>query len=676
MNNEKLNQSANPLLADFDFPPFDLINAHHYEPAIKTLLEEAKVNLAEIINSQEAPTFPNTIEALENLSGQLDKVSSILFNLHSAETSEDLEKAVEMASPLLASFSNDILLDDGLFARVDAVWNNREELALNAQQSKLLEKTYKSFKRNGASLNKEDKERLRAIDEELSLESIQFGQVILQDTNNYYLNLPEEYLKGLPEGALEAAKSEASNRNLEGGVITLQYPSYVPAMTYLENREIRQKLHLAFGSRGLKNEKNNKQRVFKIAQLRKERATLLGYESHAEFILEERMAKSPDNVFQFLQQLKDKAKPAAEAELNELKALAAQDGIQDFNKWDVAYYSEKSKQAKFQLESEKLKAYFPLDAVLDGAFQVANNLYDISFQKVDDVPIYHQDVDVYKVVDSDGRLLSWFYTDFFPRKGKRAGAWMTSFRDQKIVDNQEIRPQISIVCNFTPPSESRPSLLSFQEVTTLFHEFGHALHGMLAEGVYSSLNGTHVHWDFVELPSQVMENWCFEEECLKLFARHYETNELIPAQEVQKIRDASNHMEGLQTLRQLGFGLLDMTWHHNLPEVEDLEQLENGAMNDIDLIGPLNGTATSTAFSHIFQGGYSAGYYSYKWAEVLDADAFELFQEKGIFNKKTATAFKKLLSSGGQIEPSELYREFRGKDATPDALLRRAGLLK
>ena len=676
MKTDQSTKGQNPLLLPFSFPPFDQIAIDHFQPAIEYWMQVAQDRIQAIKSDSSAANFVNTIEALEKASLELDQVSSILFNLHSAETSEELEKVTEAVSPMLSSFANDILLDEDLFHRVAAVWNAKEEGTLDQQALRLLEKTYKAFQRNGASLPIEKKAALRKIDEELSIASIQFGQIVLQHTNAYFLHLSDDQLLGLPDQALEAAREEAQKRGFaEGGVLTLQYPSYVPAMTYLQDRSVREQLYKAFGARGLQGEKNNVDRVFRIAQLRKERASLLGYDSHAHFVLEERMAKTPDNVLQFLDQLKKSALPAAQKELHALQQLAEADGV-ELAKWDVAYYTEKHKQQLFALDSEKLKPYFPLDAVLNGAFEVAQRLYGISFQRDPSLPVYHPDVAVYKVIDTDGeRILSWLYTDFFPRAGKRAGAWMTSFRDQYQDEHGTHRPLISIVCNFTPPSATRPSLLSFQEVTTLFHEFGHALHGMLAEGRYASINGTHVYWDFVELPSQLMENWCYEAQCLALFARHYQTNELIPAEEVARIRKAANHMEGLQTLRQLSFGRLDLQWHHLGFDNFTLEALEKEVMQELDLLPRVEGTATSTAFSHIFQGGYAAGYYSYKWAEVLDADAFEFFKEEGIFNPKVAKAFRSLLEAGGQIPPDELYRNFRGRDADPKALLRRAGLL-
>ena len=667
----------NPLTEAFDLPPFDRLQTADFQPGIKELIARARSEVQAILDQESAADFHNTVEPLEALWHPLNRATSMLFNLHSAETSEELEKVVEQMAPELSAFSNDLLLNHELFSRVQKVWEDRTKEQLGPQELRLLEKTYRSFRRNGALLTDEEKEKLRSIDEQLSIESIQFGQVVLKDTNDFFLHLSDQQLDGLPTSALENAKEEARSRGLEdGGVITLQAPSYGPAMSHLKDRSIRRELHLAFGSRGLQGEDNNRERVFRIAQLRKQRAEILGYASHAAFILEERMARSPQRVLDFLKELQTHAQASAERDLEELRERAEKDGITDLAPWDLAFYSEAGKKERFDLDTERIRPYFPLEAVLQGAFEVAQRLYGLQFKKNASVPVYHKDVDVYEVLDDSGRHLSLLYTDFYPRKGKRAGAWMTSFRDQHIVEGKEQRPQISIVCNFTPPSSKRPALLDFREVTTLFHEFGHALHGMLAEGSYASLNGTHVDWDFVELPSQIMENWCYETECLKLFARHYERHEDIPEEEIDRIRKAANYMEGLQTFRQLGFGFLDMAWHHELEEDGSLEQFEQQALQGTQLLERPQNTALSTAFSHIFQGGYSAGYYSYKWAEVLDADAFELFREKGLFDPATARAFRKLLSSGGQVDPETLYRNFRGRDAKPEALLKRAGLIE
>ncbi|MGB1038537.1 MAG: M3 family metallopeptidase, partial [Bacteroidia bacterium] len=470
----------------------------------------------------------------------------------------------------------------------------------------------------------------------------------------------------------------AKAKELEGWIFTLDYPSYIPFMTYSTRRDLRQKMHRAFGSKGFQKNKNNNEDIIKeLVKLRADRAKLLGYESHAHYVLEERMAKSPSNVFNFLSNIEEKALPFAEKEFEELSEYAKkQDSIDKLQKWDAAYYSEKLKKDRFAIDDELLRPYFQLERVVAGVFKTAKKLFGITFHQRTDIDLYHGDVQTYEVKDKDGKHLAVFYADFFPRSGKRQGAWMTSFRSQKKENNVDQRPHVSIVCNFTKPTETKPSLLTFNEVTTLFHEFGHALHGMLANGTYASLSGTSVYWDFVELPSQLMENWCYEKECLDLFAKHYETGESIPEEYIEKIKDSSNFMAGMGTIRQIGLGRIDMGWHSLTHETNlSVKQFETKQLEGLDLYPAVNETITSTSFSHIFQGGYSSGYYSYKWAEVLDADAFEAFQENGIFNQETALSFKKnILSAGGTEHPSKLYKRFRGRDAKPDALLKRAGL--
>ena len=668
--------AENPLIDDFNFVPFDRIKSAHFIPAVDHWIAEAKSALSDILGEQHEASFSNTILPLEQLWFNLNRTSSILFNLHSAETSDELEHAVEHIAPKLSAFSNDLMLDHRLFERIDQLWQKRSKLSLEADEFRLLEKTHRSFKRNGALLSEEQKEKIRLIDQQLSIESIQFGQVVLNDTNNFHLHLTEDQLAGLPEAAYGAALEEAQKRGYgEGGVITLQQPSYGPAMGHLKNRGIREKLYKAFGARGLNGKENNKNRTFTIARLRYQRAKILGYSSHATYVLEERMARTPERVIDFLEDMRIRARPAAERDMEELRTLAEQEGLHELAAWDIAYFSELGKKERFDLDTEQIKPYFQLDRVLQGAFRVAEKLYGIRFVTNNYIPVYQKEVKVYDLLDADGSLRAHLYTDFFPRKGKRPGAWMTSFQDQQWRNDKEYLPQISIVCNFTPPSSDRPSLLNFGEVTTLFHEFGHALHGMLAKGRFASLNGTNVDWDFVELPSQIMENWCFEPECLELFARHYESDVPIPKKEIEKIKNAANYMEGIQTFRQLGFGFLDMKWHHLFDEQDALEDFERKALEVVHLIERTPGTALSTAFSHIFQGGYSAGYYSYKWAEVLDADAFQLFTENGLFDRQTAHKFRELLSSGNQKDPEILFRAFRGRDAQPDALLKRAGLV-
>lgn len=664
----------------YNTAPFSKIKNEDFLPAFQKGIELAKAEINGIVNNPIKPTFENTIEALAFSGNVLDRISSIFFNLNSAETSDEMQKIAQEVSPLLSEFGNDIRLNPDLFARVKAVYEQRGHLNLNPEQATLLDKKYKSFSRNGANLPEDKKNQLREIDKELSKLSLQFGENVLAETHAFELHITDENdLAGLPEGTREAARSLAKSQEKKGWIFTLDHPSYIPFVTYADNRELRKKMAIAFGARAFQNnEFDNQEIVLKIAKLRFERAQVLGYATHAHFVLEERMAETPEKVKSFLSDLLAKAKPAAEKEFAQLTAFAKElDGIEQLEKWDGAYYSEKLKQQLFSLDDEILKPYFQLEKVLDGAFTVAQKLYGITFEEIFEIDKYHEDVKTYEVKDEDGQLVAVFYADFFPRKGKRNGAWMTSFKSQYIKKGINERPHISNVCNFTKPTETKPSLLTFNEVTTLFHEFGHALHGMLANTTYPSLSGTSVYWDFVELPSQIMENWCYEPEALALFAYHYETGEMIPMELVNKIKESASFQEGMATMRQLSFGLLDMGWHGQNPtNITDIKTFETEQFASTQLYPDVKENAMSTAFSHIFQGGYSSGYYSYKWAEVLDADAFEYFQEKGIFNKEVATKFKdNVLSKGGTEHPMILYKRFRGQEPKPEALLRRAGLL-
>ena len=660
--------------------PFSEIKIEDYKPAFLENIKKARAEIDAITNNPEKPTFENTIEALEFSGDALDRLSSIFFNLNSAETSDEMQKIAQEVTPLLTEFGNDITLNEDLFKRIKAVQEQKLTLNLSVEQTTLLDKKFKSFSRNGALLSEEDKLKLREIDGDLAKLKLTYGENILAETNNYQLHITKkEDLKGLPEGAIEAAQALAKNKNLEGCVFTLDMPSYLPFMTYADNRELRKELAIAAGKKCFQNnEFDNRNITLKIANLRFERANLLSYKTHSHFVLEERMAQNPDKVTSFLNDLLKKAKPSAKREFAELNAFAKKiDGIEKLEKWDGAYYSEKLKQKLFNLDDEKLKPYFQLEKVLDGAFTIANKLFGLSFTEVFDIDKYHEEVTTYEVKDEFGELVAVFYADFFPRKGKRNGAWMTSFKSQYINDGKNERPHVSNVCNFTKPTETKPSLLTFNEVTTLFHEFGHGLHGMLANTVYPSLSGTSVFWDFVELPSQIMENWCYEPEALALFAKHYETGAVIPQEYVQKIKESASFQEGMATLRQLSFGLLDMAFHSNDPsEIKDIKAFEKNVMEGTTLYPDVSENCMSVSFSHIFNGGYSSGYYSYKWAEVLDADAFAYFQEKGIFDKETATKFKDhVLSQGGTELPMELYKRFRGQEPKVDALLKRAGLV-
>jgi Zn-dependent oligopeptidase len=659
--------------------PFSQIKLEDYKPAFIESIAKAKAEIDTITNNPEVPTFENTIEALDFAGENLDRLSSIFFNLNSAETCDEMQKIAQEVSPLLTEFSNDISLNQDLFKRVKAVNDQKDSLSLTTEQATLLDKKFKGFSRNGALLNEEDKLKLREIDTELAKIKLTFGENVLAETNNYQLHITnEEDLKGLPDGAKEMAASLAKSKNLEGWIFTLDFPSYLPFVTYVENRELRKEIAIAAGKKSFQNnEFDNKENVKRIVELRHKRANLLGYQSHSHFVLEERMAQNPEKVQSFLNDLLEKAKPAAQKEMAELTFFAKElDGIDQLEKWDGAYYSEKLKQKLFSLDDEVLKPYFKLENVLNGAFTIAEKLFGIHFKEIFDIDKYHEDVQTFEVLDEKNNLVAIFYSDFFPRKGKRNGAWMTSYKPQFIKNEVNERPHVSIVCNFTPPTETKPSLLTFNEVTTLFHEFGHALHGMLANTTYPSLSGTSVYWDFVELPSQVMENWCYEPEALALFAKHYETGEIIPQDYVEKIKESASFLEGIATLRQLSFGILDMTYHGKSQTIANVKAFEKQAMEGTSLYPDVAENCMSTSFSHIFQGGYSSGYYSYKWAEVLDADAFAYFQEKGIFNTEVATKFKdNVLSKGGTELPMELYKKFRGQEPKVEALLKRAGLL-
>jgi Zn-dependent oligopeptidase len=660
--------------------PFSKIKIEDYVPAITEGIQLTRSEIDTIVTNTEMPTFENTIEALEFSGQTLDRITSIFFNLNSAETSDEMQKIAQEVSPMLTELSNDITLNTALFQKIKTVYEQKDKLNLSTEQATLLDKKYKNFSRNGALLAEDKKTRLREIDTELAKLKLTFGENVLAETNAYELHITnEKNLKGLPEGTIEAARSLAKSHDKEGWTFTLDIPSYMPFVTYAENRELRKELSIAYGKKAFQNnEFDNQQNVLKIANLRHERANLLGYETHAHFVLEERMAQNPEKVKSFLNDLLTKAKPAAEREFSQLAGFAKKlDNIDHLEKWDGSFYSEKLKQELFNLDDEKLKPYFKLQNVQNGAFTIANKLFGLTFTEVFDIDKYHEDVHTFEVNDTNGNLIAIFYSDFFPRKGKRNGAWMTSFKPQYVKEGVNERPHVSIVCNFTKPTETKPSLLTFNEVTTLFHEFGHALHGMLANTTYPSLSGTSVYWDFVELPSQVMENWCYEPEALALFAHHYETSEIIPQEYVDKIKESASFLEGMATLRQLSFGLLDMAFHGNDPSaIKDVKTFEKNTMDNTSLFPDVAENCMSVSFSHIFQGGYSSGYYSYKWAEVLDADAFAYFQEKGIFNKEVANKFKDfVLSQGGTDHPMTLYKKFRGQEPKPEALLKRAGLI-
>ncbi len=675
----------NPLLEAYNTKyqsvPFSKIKNEDFKPAIEKAIELARKEIDIIIQNKENATFENTIAALDFTGDILDRTSAVFFNQNAAETSPEIQKIAQEISPLLTEFGNDISLNEDLFKRIKSVYENKEKFDLSPEEITLLDKRYKSFVRNGANLSATDKEKLRNIDKELAQTSLKFGENVLAETNKYELLIStEEQLSGLPQGAIEAAAATAKAKNKEGWIFTLAYPSYIPFMTYADNRDLRKELYMANATKSCKgDELDNQENVLKIAKLRFERAQLLGYKNHAHFVLEEQMAGSQENVIDFLNDLLNKALPIAKKEHQELSDFAHSLGFEgELQAWDVTYYREKLKQKLFDLDDEILKPYFKLENVIEGSFLVANKLYGLNFEELFDIDKYHPDVKTFKVTDENGDFVALFYADYFPREGKRNGAWMTSFNSQYQKDGVNNRPHIINVCNFTKPTETKPSLLTFNEVTTLFHEFGHGLHGMLANTIYPSLSGTSVYRDFVELPSQVLENWCYEEDALKLFARHYETNEVIPMHLIEKIKESANFMEATNIVRQLTFGLLDMAWHTTNPnEIKDVIAFEKQATEKTRITPVVENTGISTAFSHIFQGGYSAGYYSYKWAEVLDADAFEFFKENGLFNAEIGAKFKEfILSKGGSEHPMELYKKFRGQEPDSNALLKRAGLLE
>lgn len=665
-------------MVDFSTPygafPFDQVKPTDFLTAIEKTILVTKKEVETIKKNPNPPTFENTLEALEKSGERLGVISGALFNLNSAETSTEIQEITQKAAPLLTTLQNDIRLDEKLFKRIEVVFD-AQPTHLTPEQKTLLDKEYKAFVRNGALLSKKDKGLLREIDQSLAKLGLQFGEHVLADTNAYKLHITKkEELEGIPESTLALAKQQAQDNEKEGWLFTLDYPSYIPLMTYASNRDLRKQMSLAFGQRGFQNNTNNNEDIIRqIVCLRYQRSKLLGYSSHAAFILEERMAKNERTVSAFLEDLKLKALPKAKQEWDEIVRYGKTElQYNTIEKWDTAFISEKIKQERFAFNEEELKPYFALPNALKGLFIIVEKLYGLKFTLAKDIPIYHPDVQAYEVY-KDGSFHAILYTDFHPRSGKRNGAWMTSYRSQ----NQEQRPHISIVCNFSPPSNEAPALLTFNELTTLFHEFGHALHGILANTTYSALSGTSVPWDFVELPSQVLENWCYQAEALELFAFHYKTKELLPQQYIQKIIEAGQFQQGLQTLRQLSFGFLDLSWHNEKSkDINDVKAHEKAIMEEFQFTPDHETACMSTAFSHIFQGGYSAGYYSYKWAEVLDADAFELFLEKGIFDQETATAFHDhVLSRGGTEHPMELYKRFRGQEPNPKALLKRAGLL-
>lgn len=675
--------TKNPLLEPSPLPfsavPFDNIQLEHYLPALKQAIADSKVRVEKIKTSKESPTFENTVEALETCSENVDSVASVFFNLLSAEADEKHQQLAQEFSPILADFSSDLSLDPDLFKRVKAVYDQRQNL--QGEALRLVEKMYTDFVRNGALLDEKQKARVREIDQELSKLGPQFADNVLKATNQFELVVTDkQQLKGLPDSAIEAAALSAQDRGKkEAWIISLQAPSYVPFMTYAENRALREKLWRAYNSRCLGGEADNQEMIRKIVSLRYERAQLMGFKNHADFVLQERMAENSKRVFKFLNELLDASLEPARKDIEEVSKLAKQaDGLEKIQPWDFAYYSEKLRQQKFDLDQEQLRPYFELERTINGVFEHARRLYDLEFIETNKLPVYHPDVKVYEVrSQKDQSFVGLFYADFFPRPTKKGGAWMTTFRDQGLFFGKVNRPHVSIVCNLTKPTPSRPSLLTFEEVQTLFHEFGHSLHALLSNCRYRSLSGTNVYWDFVELPSQIMENWILEKESLDLFASHYQTGEKLPKELAAKIKTSARFQSGYTSLRQVNFALLDMAWHTQNPDSRtDVAEFENKVTAKSTLLPKIPGTNISCGFSHIFAGGYSAGYYSYKWAEVLDADAFELFLQQGIFNSEIAQRFREnILARGGTEHPMVLYKKFRGREPDPKALLRRDGLI-
>jgi peptidyl-dipeptidase Dcp len=677
--------SGNPLLEPWNTPynvaPFSRIKAADYKPAIETAIGQALEEVDEIVSNPDEPDFQNTIEALEKAGDMVSRIIPVLFNLNNAETSQEIQAAAMEVSPLLAGLANDISLNAPLFQKIKKIWEQRDKLNLSPEQSILLDRKYKSFVHGGASLSDEDKEKFRALTIELSTLSLQFEENILAETNAFEMLLSDESdLAGLPEGIREAAAIAAKDAGKEGWLFTLHYPSYVPFMQYSENRDLRETMYMAYTMRSFRgNEHDNRANVIRIVNLRLELAKLLGYADFASFALEEKMAKSPARVNSFLNELLIASKNAGLRDVAAVESFAHESGFKGrFERWDWAFWSEKLKMKLYNIDDELLRPYMPLDKVQEAVLGLATRLYDISFVPNNAIPVYHTEVKTLEVKDNTGEVIALLMLDFHPRKGKNGGAWMTGYREQYSDNGKRVIPVVSLVMNFTRPTPTRPALLSHSELTTFLHEFGHALHGMLTNCIYESLSGTNVKHDFVELPSQIMENWAWEKEWLDQWAAHYQTGEKIPGDILHKLRESLTYNEGYASMRQLSFALLDMAWHTlHEPFEGDIIPLERSAMGPAEVLPFADGTAMSCSFAHIFSGGYAAGYYGYKWAEVLDADAFSLFKEKGIFDKETATSFRKnILEKGGSCEPEELFVAFRGREPKIEALTERCGFKK
>ncbi len=681
---ESKKQVINPLLltyeTPFQVPPFDMVDNAHYLPAVEEGIDRQKKEVEEIVNSTEEPAFDNTIEALEKSGLLLDRVTALFYNQNSAHTNDGIQKIAKDIAPMLSKHRDDILLNVDLFARVKAVYDTRGELSLTTEQHKLLEETYKSFVRGGANLSEDDKDKLRKINEELSVLSLTFGENVLAETNDYQMVIEDESeLSGLPDQVIANAAEAAKNADMEGKwLFTTHKPSMIPFLQYADNRDLRKELYEAYCTRGYNdNEHNNTEIISKMVNLRLERAGLLGYPTHARYVLEDNMAKEPASVYDLLEKLWDAALPMAKSEVKEMQEIIdSEGGDYKLASWDWWYYAEKVKKQNFDLDEEELRPYFKLENVRDGVFAVAENLYGIKAVPRDDIPVYHEDVEVYEIRESDGSHIGILFMDFFPRESKRAGAWMSEYRPQYKENDSIITPVITNVFNFTAPAGGQPALLSLDEVLTLFHEFGHGLHGLLSNCTYRSLSGTNVPRDFVELPSQIMENWGAEPEVLKMYAKHYQTGEPIPDELIEKISNSKFFNQGFAMTEYLAASFLDMDYHTLTgPFTSDVARFEEDVLNRIGLIPEIEPRYRSTYFQHIFSGGYSSGYYSYMWAEVLDADAFAAFKEKGLFDQQTATSFREnILERGGTEDPMKLYVRFRGEEPKIDPLLERKGI--
>jgi len=672
----------NPLLQEWNTPfniaPFSLITPGHYRPAIEHAIEAARREIDEITNSADEPGFANTIEALERAGELLNRITPALFNLNSADTTPELQAVIQEISPLLTNFSNDITLNTKLFAKVRTIYENKDPLGLNPEQLILLDRKYKGFVRGGAALADAEKEKFRAITVEMSTLSLKFEENVLAETNDFELHLTsEDELSGLPEGVREAASSAAEEKGKEGWLFTLHSPSYIPFMQYSDRRDLREKMFRAYGQRGCRgNEHDNRDNVVRLADLRLQLALLLGYPDYATYALEERMASTPGKVTSFLNELLVASRPAGMRDLSDIESFAKDNGhTGTVERWDWAYFTEKLRMQRYNIDDEALRPYMPLEKVREAVLGLSTTLYGITYRENSDIPVYNDEVTAYEVHDGQRGIIAILLLDFHPRKGKSGGAWMTGFREQSTENGSRILPIVSLVMNFTRSTPSRPSLLSHSEMNTFLHEFGHALHGMLSECNYESLAGTNVKRDFVELPSQIMENWAWEREWLDTWAAHYITGEKIPEEILLKLKESLTYNEGYSCMRQLGFALLDMAWHTlHEPFTGDITGFERGAMSPAEILPPVDGTCMSVSFGHLFAGGYAAGYYGYKWAEVLDADAFSLFRERGILDRETASSFRRnILERGGSREPDELFRSFRGREPSIDALIERSG---